>query len=79
VTGSALQTFQLPSLAGDPMAWAFAAWGGDFWVFLMKGNELATTVYQINGMTGQIKGMTYATNRRIVGAGVSTCAPTVIL
>ncbi len=79
VTGAALTTFQLPSLAGDPMAWAFAAWGGDFWIFLMKGSELATTVYQVDGTTGSIKGMTYATNRRIVGAGVSTCAPTVIL
>jgi hypothetical protein len=78
-TGTALQTFQLPTLAGEPMAWAFAAWGGDFWVFLMKGTELSTTVYQVSGTTGQIKGMTYATNRRIVGAGVSTCAPTVIL
>ena len=78
-TGAALTTFQLPTLAGEPMAWAFAAWGGDFWVFLMKGTELSTTVYQVDGASGQIKGMTYATNRTIVGAGVSTCAPTVIL
>ncbi len=78
-TGAALTTFQLPTLAGEPLAWAFAAWGGDFWVFLMKGTELSTTVYQVDGASGQIKGMTYATNRTIVGAGVSTCAPTVIL
>ena len=76
---AALKTFQLPTLAGEPAAWAFAAWGGDFWVFLMKGTELSTTVYQVDGASGQIKGMTYATNRTIVGAGVSTCAPTVIL
>jgi len=78
-TGAALTTFQLPTLAGEPMAWAFAAWGGDFWVFLMKGTELSTTVYQVDGASGQIKGMTSATSRTIVGAGVSTCAPTVIL
>ncbi len=79
-TGSALMTFNLPqTLAGEPMAWAFAAWGGDFWIFLMKGNETQTTVYQVGGTTGQIKGMTSAPGRRIVGAGVSTCAPTVIL
>ena len=77
-TGTALTTFQLPSLAGEPMAWAFAAWGGDFWIFLMKGTETQTTVYQVGGTTGQIKGTTAAPGRRIVGAGVSTCAPTVI-
>jgi hypothetical protein len=79
-TGSAQMTFNLPqTLAGEPMAWAFAAWGGDFWIFLMKGSETQTTVYQVGGTTGQIKGMTSAPGRRIVGAGVSTCAPTVIL
>ena len=79
MSGSALNTFQLPTLAGEPAAWAFAAWGGDFWIFLMKGSETQTTVYQVSGTTGQIKGMTSAPGRTIVGAGVSTCAPTVIL
>ena len=37
-----------------------------------------TIVYQVSPQ-GQLKGMTPTTNRRIVGAGVSTCAPTVIL
>jgi hypothetical protein len=77
--GSALTTFQLTTLSGEPLAWAFAFWGGDFWVFLMKGSETSTTVYQVDGMTGQIKGQTAARGRTIVGAGVSTCAPTVIL
>ncbi|MDB4960168.1 MAG: hypothetical protein JWP01_167 [Myxococcales bacterium] len=78
--GAALTTFTLPgTLSGQPMAWAFAAWGGDFWIFLMKGSETQTTVYQIHGANGQLKGMTAAPGRRIVGAGVSTCAPTVIL
>ena len=62
-----------------PTAWAFAFWGGDFWIFLTKGSETATTVYQIDGMTGTIKGTTAAPGRTIVGAGVSTCAPVVIL
>jgi len=43
--------------------------GCDFWVFLMKGTELSTTVYQVDGASGQIKGMTSATSRTIVGAG----------
>jgi hypothetical protein len=79
-TGAALQTFTLPAtLNGQPMAWAFAFWGGDFWVFLAKGTETSTTVYQFDGTNGTLKGMTPAPGRLIVGAGVSTCAPTVIL
>src|SRR5262249_43813873 len=77
--GAPLQTFMEPSLAGMPAAWAFAFWGGDYWVFLMKDLETATTVYQIDGTNGNVKGMTHTTGRTIVGAGVSTCAPVVIL
>jgi hypothetical protein len=38
-----------------------------------------TTVYQVKGDTGVITTMTAAPGREIVGAGVSTCAPVVIL
>lgn len=78
--GSAMKTFPLPSaLTGQPLAWAFAAWGGDFWVFLERDTDSATTVYQIDGTTGMLEGMTPTGNREIVGAGVSTCAPVIIL
>lgn len=77
--GSALKTFDLPTLAGSMTGYAFAHWGGDYWVFLIKNAEPSTTVYQIDGMTGAIKGTTPTTGRTIVGAGVSTCAPVVIL
>ena len=77
--GAAIKTYPLPTLAGTPAAWAFAFWGGDFWIFLMKGFETSTTVYQIDGTNGSIKGTTPASGRTIVGAGVSTCAPTIIL
>ena len=78
-TGSAAQTFSLPTLGGEPTAWAFAFFGGDFFVFLMKDLETSTTVYQVDGTNGSIKGMTATGTRTIVGAGVSTCAPVVIL
>jgi len=78
-SGAALKTYNLPSLAGLPLAWAFAFWGGDFWIFLERDSDAATIVYQIDGATGAIKGMTNTSTREIVGAGVSTCAPTVIL
>lgn len=86
MTGAPLQTFgNLTVLNGTPAAWAFAFWGGDFWVFLAKqppglfDPPEFTTVYQFDAATGTLKGMTPTTNRTIVGAGVSTCAPTVIL
>ena len=81
-TGAAISPAPLPqALKGDPAAWAFAFYGGDYWIFLAKQAGLSagpTTVYQVSP-TGVLKGMTPTTNRRIVGAGVSTCAPTVIL
>ena len=76
--GSVIRTFPLPSLAGLPGGYAFATWGGDFWVFLEKDSETATTVYQIDGTTGAIHGATPAGTRVIVGAGVSSCAPIVL-
>lgn len=75
--GAALKTYPL-TIAGMPTAWAFAFWGGDFWVFLMKGTETSTTVYQYDSNTGQLKSMMQASGRTIVGAGVSTCAPVIL-
>ena len=77
--GAALQTFMEPTLGGTGAGYAFAQWGGDYWVFLIRSGEPSTNVYQVDGMTGAIKSTTPTTGRTIVGAGVSTCAPTVIL
>lgn len=57
----------------DMSNFAFAFWGGDFWLFVGPG--ATTDVFQYQPSTG-------ATTKReteqfeIVGAGVSTCAPT---
>jgi hypothetical protein len=77
-SGAATTTYNESTIAGMPSAWAFAFWGGDFWVFLMRSTETSTTVYHVNGMTGAIVGTTPTNTRTIVGAGVSTCAPVVI-
>lgn len=77
-SGAPLTTYMLPSLQGMPSAWAFAFWGGDYWVFLAKDLDVSTTVYQVDGTNGQIKSTTPTGSRLIVGAGVSTCAPVVI-
>lgn len=78
-TGAALTTYMHPTLAGTMTGYAFAHWGGDFWVFLIKNGEPSTTIYQIDGMTGMLEGSTPTTGRTIVGAGVSTCAPVILL
>ena len=78
-SGAGLTMYALPQLAGTPSAWAFAFWGGDFWVFLQRMNETSTTIHQVDGATGAIESSTAAPGRRIVGAGVSTCAPVILL
>lgn len=78
-TATVAQTFLEPDLAGTMSGYAFAHWGGNYWVFLQRSGETSSSVYEIDGMTGTIKSTTAAPGRTIVGAGVSTCAPTVIL
>lgn len=76
--GSALTTFDAPSLQGKPTAWAFAFWGGDFWIFLERQNDGETHVWRMNGQTGAVSDAVPVTGRHVVGAGVSTCAPITI-
>ncbi len=79
VSATVAKMYAEPALAGSMAGYAFAHWGGDFWVFLQKSTESSTSIYQVDGMTGVIKSTTPAPGRTIVGAGVSTCAPLVIL
>jgi len=76
--GTALTTYEAPTLAGRPLAWAFAFWGGDYWIFLQRDTEASTQVYQMKGQTGVVSTAVPSTGRTIVGAGVSTCAPITI-
>jgi hypothetical protein len=55
---------------------AFARWGGDFWIFAQV-NQVGE-VLQLHSKTGTIAPVLPNTGRDIIGAGVSTCAPTVI-
>ena len=52
---------------------AFAFWGGDFWLFVGPGTS--TEVFQFKPATG-VTTKVSSTSAQIVGAGVSTCAPT---
>jgi len=74
-TGAVESLFEAPLLAGSPRAWAFAFWGGDFFIFLDRSTDTSTQVWRMNGLTGAITPAVRDTGRTIVGAGVSTCAP----
>ncbi len=63
----------------SPQYWAFSFWGGDFYLYTCPSDKSRTTnVTHYSPATGTID-TAYMTNIgfRIVGAGVSTCAPTV--
>ena len=66
-TAAIVDAHQL-STGGQATAWAFAFWGGDFWLFL-NGN-----VTKYDPQTQQ-ETFVMAAPIQIVGAGVSTCAP----
>lgn len=59
------------------LAWAFSFWGGDFWFYTSGGIE-PSRVTRLKAATDQSLGvaMSDVGGFRIVGAGVSTCAPT---
>ena len=56
-------------------AFAFAHWGGEFWIFTAPSGE--TTVTEFDPATGNETNVTKL-QATIVGAGVSTCAPSTL-
>jgi hypothetical protein len=59
---------------GQGFAWAFAFWGGDFYMFTQRDRESGSTVTRWRPSDDTVSDV--ASNPEpIVGAGVSTCAP----
>jgi len=77
--GSAARSWSLPAFAGEPSAWAFAHWGGRYYIFITTraGETENERVLRFNPADGEVEVVLERTGHRIVGAGVSTCAPTV--
>jgi hypothetical protein len=75
-TAAAVQTFAEPDLK-NASDYAVASWGGSLWAFVARDKQHPTIVYQLDPTTGAIVGMTPTTDRFVVGAGVSTCAPVI--
>jgi len=73
------QAWPLPALRGQPAGWAFAHWGGQYFVFISESDGfggISSRVLRFDPVTGRTVVAVDETGRRIVGAGVSTCAPT---
>ena len=78
-SGKALKTWPLPAAGGAVGAWAFAHWGGKFYIFITTASGLSqkTNVLKLDPSTGQVTTFLPDIPYRIVGAGVSTCAPVI--
>jgi hypothetical protein len=59
-------------------AWAFSFWGGDFWFYTSFGGPSTVTRKQSSTDGNLSTAKDDVGGFRIVGAGVSTCAPVVI-
>ncbi len=68
-------SFDIPQISDQANAWAFAFWGGDFWVFYKGAEDPSTRVIRVQPSTGDVSEVISDTGYLIVGAGVSTCAP----
>ncbi len=78
-TAQADLTWSLPPLASAPGAWAFAQWGGRYYVFVTESSISRIYRWDPNAAAG-MQWVRVQDNlaTRIVGAGVSTCAPTTV-
>jgi hypothetical protein len=79
-SGAVSDTYELPELGTGPTeAWAFAFWGGDFWIFLKDVSDASTNIWKIETDDRSVTTAVPDTGKKIVGAGVSTCAPVTII
>ena len=80
VTGkSNVKNWNLPtSDFGSEGDVAFAQWGGVFYLFYQGPLDSSTNVWKLDATTGKATVVKANTGMTIVGAGVSSCAPTAI-
>lgn len=75
--------FNITNGAGQIRDWAFAQWGGQFYVFATTSDasgdtNIKSTVYQVDKTSNNVTPVVMNSKFRVDGAGVSTCAPVVI-
>ena len=74
-TSALEKTWPLPNNLQGPEAWAFAHWGGDFYLFFKAQGGFASGVFHLDGLTGATTEVVPNLGHTITGAGVSICAP----
>jgi hypothetical protein len=75
-SGTTSNPYPIPALdTGQTLAWAFAFWGGDFYIFHMSEADASTNIWLLDTETSSASIVVPNTGYEIVGAGVSTCAP----
>ena len=67
--GKVLSSMEYPEIFEGANSYALAFWGGSFWLFL------GDTIYEVPRDTLESRVALSYSGRRIVGVGVSTCAP----
>jgi len=78
-TGQQIQKWPVPAVPGVS-AWAFAHWGGKFYIFVTSQELFApekSQVLRLDPATGKTITFLPSIPYQIVGAGVSTCAPVI--
>lgn len=75
-TAALSNQINLPAnVISDARAWAFAFWGGDFYLFFAGQWDSSSSVYRVK-KDGTFEDWMTNTGWNITGAGVSSCAPT---
>ena len=72
-TGKVVQSYELPGAGASVSAWAFAHWGGYFFMFETIGGS--NNIYRYDIVNHKVDTIMEGTPYNVVGAGVSTCAP----
>jgi len=75
-TAGILDQYPIPAtvFSGSVTAWAFAFWGGYFYVFVATGGD-NSKVARLDPVTAEFTVINPDAGYAIVGAGVSSCAP----
>lgn len=74
-------TWNLPALQDQVRGWAFAHWGGEYYIFITTQDFLLneySRVLKLDPVSGNVTTALDNTGKVIVGAGVSTCAPVIV-
>jgi hypothetical protein len=75
-TGQTSNIIDVSEITGQPRAWAFAFWGGRFYIFY-RGETASSEIFRVE-RNGTVQRVVRDSGYTIVGAGVSTCAPTIL-